>query len=78
MCEVIVVTSGKGGVVTTAMLHMKDQGKIQNLRLQMGILLIRAKHTEDILRCGKLFLRIVNIKALAAYIVIVSLISINR
>ena len=57
---------------------MKDQGKIQDLRLQMGILLIRTKHTEDILRCGKLFLRIVDIKALAAYIVIVSLISINR
>ena len=65
-------------VITTAVLHMKDQGKIQDLRLQMRIFLIRAKHTEDILRCGKFFLRIVNIKALAAYIVIVSLISINR
>ena len=67
---------GKGRVVTAAMLHVEDQGKIQDLRLQVGLLLVRTEHTQNILCCGKLLLRIVNVKALAAYIMVVGLIAV--
>ena len=68
---------GKCRVATTAVLHVKDQGKIEDLRFQICVLLIRAQHTEDIFRCGKFLLRIVDIKTLASHIMIIRLITIN-
>ena len=41
------------------------------------VFFIRAQHTKDIFRCGKFLLRIVDIKALASYIMIIRLITIN-
>ena len=49
----------EGGVITAAMLHMQDQGQIQDLGLEIGILLVRSQDPEDVFRCGKFFFGIV-------------------
>ena len=56
---------------------MKDQRKIQDLRFQMGVFLIRAQHTENILRSRQILLRIVDVQTLSAGIMIVCLITIH-
>ena len=65
-------------VITSAMFHMKNKRNIQDFCLQMRILLIRTKHSQNVLCCGKFFLRIMDIETLIFDIMVISLISINR
>ena len=60
------------------MLHVQNQRKIQDRRLQFCIFLIRPEHPQDVFRSGKLFGRIMNIKALSLYVMIVCLIAVHR
>ena len=59
------------------MFHMKDQGDIQYFCFQKSILLIRAKHHEQIFRSGKIRVRTVNIHAFVSVIMIVCVITID-
>ena len=45
-------------VVTTAMLCMKNECNIQNLRFQFSVFAIRTEHQKDVFREGKSPLRI--------------------
>ena len=38
----------KGRVVTAAVLHVEDEGKIEDLRLQRGVFLIRTEHQQNV------------------------------
>ena len=69
---------GKCRVITSAVLHMKNQSQIQDLGFQICIFLVRSQNTKDILCCRQFFLGIMNIQALSSYIVVVGLISVNR
>ena len=62
--------SRKGGVITTAMIHMKHKCHIQDLCLKRCILSVFTKHHQDILRCGKLRMRCINIKILTSSVII--------
>ena len=69
---------GKGRVITAAMLHMEYQGQIQDSGLKRRIFLIRPEHQKDVLRSGKMFLRIVDIQTLPLIVMSVGLITIYR
>ena len=69
---------GKCRVITSAVLHMKNQSQIQDLGFQICIFLVRSQNTKDILCCRQFFFGIMNIQALSSYIVVVGLISVNR
>ena len=40
---------GEGGVVAAAVLHMEDEGEVEDPGLQFGVLLVRAEHPQEIL-----------------------------
>ena len=69
---------GKRRVISASVFHMEHQSQIQHLGLKVGEFFIRAKHPENIFRCGEGAGRIVNIKALPLNIMIVSLVAVNR
>ena len=69
---------GKAGVVTAAVLHVQDQGDIQDLRLQRRIAAVRAQNVQNILRGGQFGLGLVYVQALSVMVVTVCLIAVDR
>ena len=57
---------------------MKNQSKVQNSRFNLSILLIRAEHPQYVLRSSQLSGRIVDIETMTEFIVVVSLIGVDR
>ena len=70
-------SGGKGGVVTTAMLHMQHQCGVQYPRLQFGVLFVRAKHHQQILCGGKFLLGTVYVHTLIVGIVIICMVAVD-
>jgi len=54
---------GKGGVVSSAMLHMKDQRQIQYMGFHLGILHIRTQQAQQVFSRGQLLIRTVDVHA---------------
>ena len=71
-------TGGEGGVVAAAVLHVQQQGNIQHVGLQIGVLPVGTQHLEQVLGGGKLGPRPVNVHAAVALIVMVGMVSVDR
>ena len=67
----------KGRVVSAAVLHMEDQGRIENPSLQLRIFLIRTKHIKDVFCCGAVRVGAVDVHAPPQIVVIVGMITVN-
>ena len=68
---------GEGGVVAAAVVRVKNQGNIQHLGLQGGILTVRAQNAQNVLRSGELGVRLVDKQALAVVVVPVGLVAVD-
>lgn len=52
---------GKGGVVSAAVVHVENEGRVQGVRLQLALLTVRAQNVEQILRKAAMVQRRYNI-----------------
>ena len=70
--------SGKGGVITSAMFHMKNHTDIKNSGFQRSIGTVRTKNVQNVFRHGSFRHRLMDKEAVAVMIMAVSLVTINR
>ena len=69
---------GEGRVITAAVLHMKHQGDVENLGLEVCVPAVGTQGVKNILCCRQLRLRRVDVETLAIVVMGVSLIAIDR
>ena len=69
--------SGKGGVVSAAVLHMKNHADIKNSGFQWSIRAVGAKNVQNVFRHGTFRHGLMDEKAVAVVIMAVSLITID-
>ena len=68
---------GEGGVISAAVLHVKDQHKIQNPGFQLRIFAVGPENVKDILRRGKAGHRGMDEKAVSVMVMAVGLIAVD-
>ena len=68
---------GEGGVISAAVLHVKDQHKIQNPGFQLRIVAVGPENVKDILRRGKAGHRGMDEKAVSVMVMAVGLIAVD-
>ncbi len=69
---------GEGGVIAAAVLHMKNERHIKHLSLKLGVFSVGTQKRENNLGCRHRRIGVMNVKALVAQIMIVSVIAVNR
>ena len=60
------------------MLHVQQQGNVQHVGFQIGVLPVRTQHLEQVLGSGKLGPRPVNVHAAVALVIMVGMVSVDR
>ena len=70
-------TGGKCGVVSTAVLHMKNKRHIKHPCFKLCVLIVSSEHTKEVFSCRKLWIRPVNIHALVIIIMIIRMITVH-
>ena len=70
-------TGSKCWVVTAAVLHMKHKSYIKYAGFKFCVVSVRSEHKQYVFRCGKLFVRTVDIHTVLTVIVVIGLISVN-
>ena len=70
-------TGGEGGIVASAVLHMKHQACVQNPCLHLRAFAVGTEHEEDILCCRARILRPVDVHACQILIVVVGMVAID-
>ena len=63
---------------TSAVLHVQDQGEVQDGGLQVGVGLVGPEHAEDVLRRGEPGVRPVDVHALVVDVVVVGVVAVHR
>ena len=69
---------GEGGVVAAAVFHVQQQGNVQNVGFQIGVLAVGPQHLQQVFRRGKFRFGPVNVHAAVALIVMVGVVAIDR
>ena len=68
----------EGRVVAAAVLHVQQQGNVQHVGLEVGVLLVGTQHLQQVFRRGQARVGAVDVHAAAALIVIVGVVAVDR
>jgi len=70
-------TRREGGIVSAAVFHMEDQGRIQDSRFGRGVFLVGTKHHQDIFRRRFLGIRTMDVHAVVIDVMVVGMIAVH-